>query len=536
MLLLGLKEDKISLSLEKRQSQLQTAVDLKYPPVETATGMQYSSVMWTWNDHLVFVKGGESFRVGYTVKGNKVTLKDDLIKVEKIYVPVNESVGTVTETQLTQDDIIFGQCLLGLIDPDLEIMEAQSLRNKMRKAFRTRYPGQGKSDMPDQIVEDYTGKATKDVEWFSSIREAEIDKKSKTVKIVILESGTNTEKGRHYPVATVKEAAPKFAGLKMYMNHSTTQEDMQRPERALEDWVATIKESWYDEKLRAAVGVAHVHSPVLVDLLEDKVTRKELGVSIHAGSRSYFSKINGAMTQVIESIVMQKASGAPASVDWVTEAGMGGRVLEILESWRDDMSQLKSVDLQTLRNMRPDLAEALIKEGKAQAVDETASASQQGDQMTLTPEIKEAVATAVAEETKPLKESVTTLQSENAELKTKNKSLEDKNLLDVQKAKVRKQVKESGLSEAVQCQVMRRIGDNLIPEDKFKDVVENAIKDEKSYLEGLDGGNGAIKLGHDGKDGTNAGGDVVESVGDRLEKRFKVKDPEKEKKEKKEDE
>ena len=52
------------------------------------------------------------------------------------------------------------------------------------------------------------------------------------VEAVLIEQGTNMAKRRHYPSATIEEAAPQFKGLKMYINHPTQAEERQRPARS----------------------------------------------------------------------------------------------------------------------------------------------------------------------------------------------------------------------------------------------------------------------------------------------------------------
>lgn len=136
------------------------------------------------------------------------------------------------------------------------------------------------------------------------------------VDVVIIEAGTNFEKKRHYPEKALQEAAPLFKGLKMFLDHAST-DQRERPERKLKDWMATIIESHYaDGKIFGRVAV---HDSWLKQLLGDPVARKQLGISINAQGKTTSGKINGTDVQVIEAI-------DPISVDWVTEPGSGGHV------------------------------------------------------------------------------------------------------------------------------------------------------------------------------------------------------------------
>jgi len=60
------------------------------------------------------------------------------------------------------------------------------------------------------------------------------------VEAILISKGTNHNKKRHYPASTLQEAAPHFAGLKMYINHPTKRQEMEMPERNLKDWASTI--------------------------------------------------------------------------------------------------------------------------------------------------------------------------------------------------------------------------------------------------------------------------------------------------------
>lgn len=178
------------------------------------------------------------------------------------------------------------------------------------------------------------------------IRETVEDKRE--VIATLIEAGTNMGKKRHYPKDTIREAAPSFAGLKMYLDHPTPTEDKEKPERSISDWLSTVVESWYEDG--KAMGRIKVHDDWLWTQLKDSVFREHIGLSINASGKRYFRNIEGQNMEVIEQIV------SPRSVDWVTEPGARGRVEYLLESQkREDNAMLKTVKLEEVQKERPDL-------------------------------------------------------------------------------------------------------------------------------------------------------------------------------------
>lgn len=192
----------------------------------------------------------------------------------------------------------------------------------------------------------------------ASVREVDA-KDRKEVVLVLIEAGKNFSKKRYYPKETLKEAAPLFAGLKMYLDHPTPAEEREKPERSLASWVSTIEESWYEDG--KIMGRAKVHNDDFwKKLKEDEVFRNNVAVSINASGKLYERDIDGVMMQVVEAITN------PKSVDWVTEPGARGRVEYILESEKrkereGDITMLKTITLEEVQKDRPDLIEAVKK-------------------------------------------------------------------------------------------------------------------------------------------------------------------------------
>ncbi|WP_167197954.1 hypothetical protein [Brevibacterium pigmentatum] len=128
-----------------------------------------------------------------------------------------------------------------------------------------------------------------------------------------------------YPKETIEAAGrdkvfPK--GTQMFFNHATEAEDWSRPEGDLHNLVGILTEdAHWDNESGGLVAEAKIFShwkPIIADMAED------IGVSIRA---------SGEVSEAGGERVVTKLTEA-RSVDFVTKAGRGGRVIEVLESAR----------------------------------------------------------------------------------------------------------------------------------------------------------------------------------------------------------
>lgn len=132
----------------------------------------------------------------------------------------------------------------------------------------------------------------------------------------------------YYSSEVLQEAGKQkiFAsGTHMFLDHPSSTEEMDRPERSVKDLVAVLQEDarWTGSAL---VGKAKVFSNWKTALAEMK---DAIGVSVRAFAEVKEGEAEGRRGTIIERI--EKA----LSVDFVTRAGRGGRILEVLESQRE---------------------------------------------------------------------------------------------------------------------------------------------------------------------------------------------------------
>ena len=156
----------------------------------------------------------------------------------------------------------------------------------------------------------------------------------------IKESGTLTKEGGRWLIQAISpgkgssgsypqevlEAAAKDrvfpAGTMMMVDHATEAQDWERPEGSIKDLAGVLTEdARWDDKHGALVAEAKIFEhwrPILESM------REEIGISIRASGE--VEEANGGR------IVKRLVEGR--SIDFVTRAGRGGRVLEVLESHR----------------------------------------------------------------------------------------------------------------------------------------------------------------------------------------------------------
>jgi hypothetical protein len=142
------------------------------------------------------------------------------------------------------------------------------------------------------------------------------------IRIKVIDAGVGSS--GTYPAKTLEAAAKDkvFAkGTHMYMDHPTQMEDLDRPERTVKD-LAGVLESDAVYENGALYAEAKVF-PAWRSILDPEVF-DHIGVSIRASAEVDESGGSRTITKLVHA----------ESVDFVTKAGRGGQVMEVLESAR----------------------------------------------------------------------------------------------------------------------------------------------------------------------------------------------------------
>jgi hypothetical protein len=345
-----------------------------------------------------------------------------------------------------------------------------------------------------------------DVAECVSLKEAKYDPNTGEVEVILIESGTNPLKKRHYPESTIREAAPGFSGLKMFLNHPTKKEEQEMPERDITKWASTIVESFCRDvvlteatgqrTVTQAVGRVAVHDSWLRERLQDPVARQHIGVSINTGGKVSYGKVNGEEMQIVEKIVLARANG-PATVDWVTEAGARGRVSKLLKEsqTKEKTMDLKEATFEDLKRENPSLVECVRKS---------------------------------VMDSDEIKKTGTELAEANKRLA----ALEIKEKQGAQASKVLEMLKESKLPEIVKTRISKKLGEKVYENEKdLKEAFDGVHKEELELVNQLSP-KGKIKMGTM-KEGQAAGdSDAVKSATTGLMERMGIKEEKKEEDEK----
>jgi len=144
------------------------------------------------------------------------------------------------------------------------------------------------------------------------------------IRVTLIDPGHGSS--GYYPAETLQAAAKDkvFAeGLPIYLDHPTSREAHERPERSVRDLAGLLVEDakWSGSALVAEARIMPAHA-VLVASLEGIA-----GMSIRAEGEMELADIDGRRVRKITRLV------AAESVDIVTKAGRGGR-FEVLEGDR----------------------------------------------------------------------------------------------------------------------------------------------------------------------------------------------------------
>jgi hypothetical protein len=147
--------------------------------------------------------------------------------------------------------------------------------------------------------------------------------KSGRIRIKIIDEGQGSS--GFYPATTLEAAAkdkvfPK--GTHMFLDHPSVTENFDRPERSLRDLAAVLDSDAVFES-----GALYADAKVFAayrELLTDPEVFEAIGVSIRASAEVEETKTGRNVVKLVSS----------ESVDFVTKAGRGGKVMEVLESAR----------------------------------------------------------------------------------------------------------------------------------------------------------------------------------------------------------
>jgi len=291
---------------------------------------------------------------------------------------------------------------------------------------------------------------------YISFKEAKLNDEKQEAVITIIRAGFNSNKSRYYTKEALAEAVANklLVGKKMYKNHLTEADEkkLKGMPRSIDDWVGTIKETWLSEDRQSILGRVKIVNSKFWEFL--KQVKEDIGTSINARGKIIRGLIEGIKTNIV------KAFTFAHSVDWVTEAGAGGRVL-LLENKEEDSMKWDEVTIEDLIEHVPHLVDEIKEQIK----------------------IKMKEANMDEKELQELKEAKEKLEKEKQDLEKKIKESEE----EANKVKCQEKVLEclkdvKDIPEVSINRIKESLKDLNVKLDEVEKVVKEAIKKERDYL------------------------------------------------------
>lgn len=173
----------------------------------------------------------------------------------------------------------------------------------------------------EQVVERLAGE-------FVALREKAL-RRDGTIGLRLIGPGWGSS--GYYPAETLRRDGPQVfrSGMKMYWNHPTASEESERPEGDLRDLAAVlVSDARWEEAGQAGPGLY-----ADAKLFEGYTKAVEelaphIGVSIRGSGRASSGEAEGRQGTIISALTSGR------SVDFVTEPGAGGRIVQLFEAAR----------------------------------------------------------------------------------------------------------------------------------------------------------------------------------------------------------
>jgi hypothetical protein len=285
--------------------------------------------------------------------------------------------------------------------------------------------------------------------------------KDNTLRLKVIAPGWGSS--GYYPAAVLeRDGSNAFpAGTKMFWNHPTVEEAAARPERDLRDLAAElITPATWDGKAAEGPGL-YAEAKVFggyKDALQELAPH--IGVSIRASGKARSGEAEGRRGAIVESIVAGK------SVDFVTQAGAGGKVLELFEAARGGTTPAPATHHAEMQEGGTD-----VDEKQLQALQETVN--------------------RLETRTNEVERENTALKADNARLKEGLLLREARDFAAGELAKVE-------MPELTRTRLLESLAgkppvvEGVIDQVSYRAQISEAVKTELQYLAGVTG-NGTIR-------------------------------------------
>lgn len=181
----------------------------------------------------------------------------------------------------------------------------------------------------------------------------------------------------YYSAEALQEAARDRvfpAGTQMYLDHPTETESWERPERSVRDLAAVLTEdARWDASVPGLVAEARVFAPWRQTIADMADT---IGVSIRAAAETEFGEAEGRTGTLITKLL------EGYSVDFVTKAGRGGKIVSVHESKVDEARNVGQWLEARVHQSFTNLADEMFGDGKLTRDERIGLSSAIGDALT----------------------------------------------------------------------------------------------------------------------------------------------------------
>mgnify|MGYP003461907534 CR=1 FL=1 len=176
--------------------------------------------------------------------------------------------------------------------------------------------------------------------------------KSGRILIEVISPGIGSS--GYYSAEVLRNAVEERAfgkGCHVYIDHPTESENYARPARTVKDLVGKLIEDAHLDSEGRIVAEVQIFKPFR-PLLNDPDFTESVGMSIRASAETRMGKVGEKAMTIITRLIPDRLN----SVDVVTHAGRGGRILSVLESL---MRTAPGVSETAVSDLRAALADAL---------------------------------------------------------------------------------------------------------------------------------------------------------------------------------
>lgn len=348
-----------------------------------------------------------------------------------------------------------------------------------------------------------------------------------TMSLKIIQPGWGSS--GYYPKNVIERDIPKVfpAGTKMFWNHATASEEMERPEGDLRNLAAvTVSDPIWLESGPNGPGMYADARPFAGYAGVIDEIGGHIGVSIRGMGRHTTGEMEGKNGRIIQEIAAGK------SVDFVTEPGAGGAIVQIFES-APNAGKLPDPhsDIETF------LSEAGRVLSKANETKLKAALEQLTAVLSLldSEQVSEAGGDVRAQTIKEsdmseqeLKEAQTALaeaKKARAAAEAQLGKLQERLVLSEAKDFVAAQLKEAGLPDVTVARLKRAlvsnppVKDGALDVELFKTSVETAVTEAKAEIAALLGKDGRVTGNGEGSAAADDGGEqpTIEAARKRMD-------------------